>query len=267
MPNSLDPQLIAFEQQLYKGALILLPRTPSTTSSIAGKVLRFQYNPDSITRTRAGEWVDRNQQQGQRSTPSAQATSLASAQGGASLLSKSESISMKLVFDTTEQLLRGEEVDALGGTGEGMPREAGVLPQLALLEQVGLGAEQDLGDSTRSTPRPEPPSEILLVLGTARQFPVVITSVTITEQRFNAALVPTRAEVDLRMRVLEPVDVQYHGWVAEVFDTLVAQRQSRLAESTDLSVGAPEQLVEALYGEKGSLVRTFGDPSSQADPT
>ena len=36
-----------------------------------------------------------------------------------------------------------------------------------------------------------------------RTFPVVITGMTIVEQRFDPALFPLRAEVDLRMRILE----------------------------------------------------------------
>lgn len=271
MPQSLDPQLVAFEQQLYKGALVLLPRAQSDTGALTGKVLRFQYNPESINRTRSGEWVNRNQQQSKRSSPSKQADKLASAQGGSSLLSKAETISMKLVFDTTEQLLRGGEADSSvlsSATSEGMPNEAGVLPQLALLEQLGLGGDQVKleKDKKKDSPQPEPPSEVLLVLGPARQFPVVVTNVTIDEKRFNAALVPTRAEVDIKMRVLEPVDVKYHGLVKEAFDQLVAKRNERLQAAPEVNLGSSGQLVDALYGQGGSLVRTLTTPSSQSDP-
>ena len=64
-------------------------------------------------------------------------------------------------------------------------------------------------DKTKEVIQPIRPDELLLVLGSSRIFPVVLTNLTITEQKFLPSLVPLRAEVDLKFTVLEPIESRY----------------------------------------------------------
>ena len=64
-------------------------------------------------------------------------------------------------------------------------------------------------DKTKEVIQPVRPDELLLVLGSSRIFPVVLTNLTITEQKFLPSLVPLRAEVELKFTVLEPIESRY----------------------------------------------------------
>ena len=99
MPINLEPSLVAFETALEKGALVLLPvedikgRTAVETGSFKTEILQFQYNPETITRNRTGEWKSR---EGWRDKGAATSdVQKLSEQGSASLMAKSETISMK----------------------------------------------------------------------------------------------------------------------------------------------------------------------------
>ncbi|WP_298460939.1 hypothetical protein [uncultured Cellulomonas sp.] len=124
---------------------------------------------------------------------------------------------------------------AAGGSPTDDAWRLGVLPELAFLEQVSLGreAEEQVRGGQRPAPgtpiRPIKPDELLLTLGTVRWFPCVLTELSITEQRFTPELVPVRAEVDLKLTVLEPVENTYNPLVRQTFDQLLAQRTERLA--------------------------------------
>ncbi|NOK11460.1 CIS tube protein [Corallococcus exercitus] len=206
MTRNLDPTLIAFDQQLQKGMLVTLPQTADDTKSEPSvRALRFQYNPETVTRTRAGQWETKPGK-----TPE-QTKVLTDAQRGGGLHAKSETIALKLVFDVTEALLRDT-------TGEGTQ---GVLPELAILEGMALGKDQTGEEEKKPATKLVSlnPTELLLMLG-PRTFPVVITGMTIVEQRFDPALYPLRAEVDLRMRILEVGENAANNKVAQAFANL-----------------------------------------------
>lgn len=215
--RNLDPSRIAFKQQLAKGMLVTLPQEPAKGESAAAvRALRFQYNPETVTRTRAGQWESKPGK-----TP-AQTKAMTDAQRGGGLHAKSETIALKLVFDVSEALLR---------TGSGPIN--GVLPELAVLENMALGKEQIGEEEKKNATKLVSlnPTELLLVLG-PRRFPVVITSMTITEQRFDPDLYPLHAEVDLRMRILEVSENAANEKVAKAFEALRQQRfdMEQLAE-------------------------------------
>jgi len=132
---------------------------------------------------------------------------------------------------------------AAGGSPTDNAWEFGVLPELAFLEQVSLGreAEEQVRGAARpqGTPiRPVKPDELLLQLGSVRWFPCVLTELSITEQRFTPELVPVRAEVDLKLTVLEPVESTYNPLVRQTFDQLLAQRTERLGQLGTTSAAA-----------------------------
>ncbi len=226
---NLEPALDAFQYQLEKGRIVRI-ESGSGSSDLAGEVLEFQYNPETITRSRSGKWDPRKKRkQGQVSAP--QEVRSRDGQGSAALLAESETIALKLVFDATEAILNGRDPAA----------ERGVLPQLAMLELISLGrdnAKKGRGKRDKNAPRPIKPDELLLVLGVKRIYPVVITSLSITEQKFSPTLIPIRAEADIKMNVLEPIEQAYSEWIGNAFDQLL---QARL-DAVPFAEGASEGL-------------------------
>jgi hypothetical protein len=222
-PRNLDPALgFGFEQQLMRGSLVTL-----TLDSSQAQKLTFQYNPETITRTRSGQWEHKENKKG---SPPPQAKTLVDGQRGGALYAKSETINIKIIFDATEAILRG----ATDPNGK-LPEENGVLPELAVLERMAIAKEQ-AGDSDQKTNKDADkldsvaPMALLLILG-PRQFPVAVTSLSIVEQRFTPALVPIRAECDIRFRVLESIENAANATVAKAFTKLVGDRK-QIAEAT-----------------------------------
>lgn len=231
MAINLNPELVAFDHRAVKGALVRIasrhgnePSGGSTT--LSGDIVEFQYNPETITRTRTGKWEPRNQRRRPAEVASPQQIrGERGGQGSAALMAESETISLKIAFDATEAILAGRQFEDDGPTAASQ----GVLPQLAFLELLSLGKEGEQSRrrnrSNRESARPIRPDELLLVLGRERLFPVVMTNLTITEQKFNPALVPIRAEVDIKMNVLEPVESAYSNWIRSAFTRLFDARR------------------------------------------
>ena len=265
---------------LTKGSLVLLSATATTAptgtpapaaappnalqsaadaaGSYAGsQILKFQYNPESITRTRAGVWDYRKVKKGNKEEVVASTVerNLQDSYRGGGLFVKSETITMKLIFDATEALLAG--FDAAG--------DLGVLPELAVLEQISFGSDSRKEEETSDAKKaregakvdgkkaklsPVFPTECLLVLG-SRRFPVVVTALTINEKRFNEKLTPIRAEVDVSMRILESGEIQTNSPTLLAFNAILNQRKANAAiggsaEGTDVSA-----ILDALVKDGG----------------
>lgn len=261
MPRNLEPSIIALPYELRKGAFIVLPDTSPTgaAGASAGKpqILRFQYNPDTITRSRTGEWQQRkNQKKGAVPTPQ-QKSNQDSFQGGG-LFAKSETIALKLVFDATELLLR-QPPDTGAPASDSDAVSLGVLPELAVLEQMSISdppkddkqADPNAGDKLNTIH----PKELLLVLG-SRYFPVIVTSMTITEKRFSPQLIPMRAEVDLQMQVLEATEVAGDPAIKAAFAQLIADRKTRAAmASEDVPVDSLGDLGKSVQNAISAALR------------
>src|SRR5262249_57912140 len=60
MPRSLEPTQVVLPAQLARGLLIGLPNPGAKDASgqpdTRYETLRFQYNPETVTRTRSGQW-------------------------------------------------------------------------------------------------------------------------------------------------------------------------------------------------------------------
>lgn len=257
---------------LTKGSLVLLSVAPSSAptgspppppppptlagaaaavGSYAGsQILKFQYNPESITRTRAGVWDYRKVKKGNKEEVVASTVerNLQDSYRGGGLFVKSETITMKLVFDATEALLAGFDT----------PGNLGVLPELAVLEQISFGSDSREGakvDGKKSKLSPVFPTECLLVLG-SRRFPVVVTALTINEKRFNEKLTPIRAEVDVSMRILESGEIQTNSPTLLAFNAILKQRQAHAAiggtaDGTDVSA-----ILNALVSDGSTLPKS-----------
>jgi hypothetical protein len=239
-PRNLDPSLVfGFERQLARGVIVTLPRAGAKNGGKTFfQALPFQYNPETITRTRSGQWEHKENKKA--ATP-AQTKTMTDGQRGGGLYAKSETINLKIVFDATEAILRDQgDVDS----------KKGVLPELAILERMALAKEQT-DEEAKKTGGGEkleslPPSELLLVLG-PRKFPVVITAVNIVEQRFTPQLVPIRAEVDLRFRVLEVSENAADKIIAKTFEELMKQRKD-LSEADYPPSGSDAEAIAGALG-------------------
>ncbi len=225
MPINLLPELIAFDHQVERGKLVRIS-SESSADNIVGDVLEFQYNPETLTRARTGKWEARRRRRGTVDSP--QEIRGRSGQGSSALQAESETVSLKISFDATEAILAGRDP---------VPEE-GILPQLAFLEMISVGKDQERGRgrqrSRRDSANPIRPDELLLILG-KRVFPAVMTTLTITEQKFNPALVPIRAEADIKLNVLEPSESAYNQWIKSAFDELLAARRSAAEQATSVT--------------------------------
>lgn len=254
-PRNLNPRLFALGQKLERGALVRLSSPAPAGPAGKGKagqgaaptsgndpasppqVLTFQYNPETLTRSRQGTWEARKQRRS--GVAPQEARTERGGQGSGAVNADAEQISFKLVFDATENVLAGEDPDAAA---------TGVLPELAFLEVAVRGGAAPATDSAPAKgakgasgsakggkagqgAQPVRPDELLLVLG-GRAFPVVLTSLTITEQKFLPTLVPLRAEVDLRLTVLEAGDSAYRQWIGTSFTALLKAREDAAAIAT-----------------------------------
>lgn len=222
----------------------------SDFAGLVSRAITFQYNPETVTRARAGRWEARSRKN--RGVPSLQDDRARSGAGSAHLLAESETISLKISFDATEARMAGS-----GGDG--------VLPELAFLENTSMGRTKGRGLLEGESTRSVRPDDLLLVLGPKRTFPVVLTNLTITEQKFAPDLTPIRAEVDLRFNVLEPVDVSLNRWVAEAFN-LVVQKRTTLSQQVEQATSVAEALNGAL-GRDSLPVEPSAGAARPANPS
>ncbi len=158
-------------------------------------VVIFQFNPESLTR---------NIGVPQRPTG---ATSRETSQAGEVPV---ETITLTAHFSAADRL----------GQNDALTRLFGIGPQLAALEQMvhptgkiggAVGAVIDaIGDAifgggdgapTQPIPREQYP-RVLLIWGFSRVLPVVIASMSVTEQHFDPLLNPIQAEVVLGLKVM-----------------------------------------------------------------
>ena len=179
---------------LLKGALV--EYGPDFLGPIPNVVI-FQFNPEQLTRT---------VQIPRRSTG---ATGRETDQAGEVPI---ESISLTAYFSAADQL-NDDNV---------LARAFGIGPRLAALEkmvypQAGsiIGAVVDAigsalgvgGGSQQPVPRESYP-RLLFIWGLTRVLPVIITSMTITEQEYDFILNPVRAQVALGLSVLAKESLQ-----------------------------------------------------------
>jgi len=159
-------------------------------------VVIFQYNPESLSRV-----IDIPRPQRTDSNPEINQAGLPS----------SESISLTIHFSAADQL----------NNRDPMAQAVGIGPQLAALEKmvhpnenlnilieqaVDAVAKTILGNSKTNNscvpiPRESYPA-ILFIWGTTRILPVIIESMSITEQQYDSLLNPIQAEVAISLRVI-----------------------------------------------------------------
>lgn len=183
--------------------------------SLPPLLFAFQFNPETLSRGRTASY----QAPGAGGSPEGGACREQSeAQERACLAQVSvstETISLTLQLDATDQL----------NDGEFLAQQFGIGPQLSVLElmiypktdqlfgfPVGnlVGGTDQFGAAQAKTI-----PILLFVWGRKRVLPVVMTSMQITEQEFFPDLNPKRAQVAVQLRVLEGFNPPYlysHAW-------------------------------------------------------
>jgi hypothetical protein len=195
--------------RLLKGGIVLI----DDTTGIVQRIITFQYNPDTVTRTLQVQGI------GQEGGDRLEALRLkAPAQ---------ETIKLDAEIDATDQLEHPDRND--------LTVKQGIYPVLSALEtivypsSIRLVANNVLAflGTLEILPMEEPLS--LLVLGKQRIIPVRFTDFTITEEAFDPILNPIRAKVSLGMRVLSVFDIGFQSKGGNLY--LLYQRQKEALSS------------------------------------
>jgi len=168
--------------------------------SLPPLILVFDFNPETITRTRTVEISTGNAPGTRGGYDFALPTETPRVSQGVTV--QPESFTVKILLDATDRMNDGAaiastlgiepELDTLRTMLE--PKTQGPLG-LQMMAGLGLGGE-------RAFQRHESASVLLFVWGT-HILPVFMTSITVKETAHLPTLIPYRAEVDLQLRIIE----------------------------------------------------------------
>jgi hypothetical protein len=191
--------------RILKGGLVLL----DPTSGLPVRVISFQYNPDTLTRTLQvqgmGEHADRSE---------------ALRLKGPAV----ETIKVEAELDLTDQL----------ETGDPTALSSGLHPQLAALEAMiqptasVLQSNNSLASIGTLEIIPAEAPLAVFVWGRSRVVPVRVTDFSITEEAFDTELNPIHAKVSLGLRVLNVNDVGFDNRAGMLFMAHLREKE-RLA--------------------------------------
>jgi hypothetical protein len=180
-------------------------------------IVVFQFNPDTITRTRTATVQSpptprTNSGQNMDMVRKIQESSLfKDMRSGQTIVVNPETFAFDIRLDATDKL----------NEGDGLTENFGVTPQIATLERMMLPKNQSLlggaigallGGSTQSfsfCDDAKNPPIILFVWGRKKVMPVNITNMTIHEQEFSADLNVTRATITVALQVIEGPNAPY----------------------------------------------------------
>ncbi|MFC8700899.1 hypothetical protein [Streptomyces anulatus] len=190
-----------------------------------GRVLRvvpFQYNPDTVTRTLTAQGV------GDEAGARLEALRLKGP--------PKETFKLDAEFDAADQLdpmgCRSTEAGRTGLFGVLAALESAVYPP-----SVQLLGEESLASAGMIEIAPMEAPLTVLVLGTRRVVPVRIVDFTVTEEAYDGELNPIRAKVGLSLRTLTVDDVGFRH-KAGVLYLRYQQTKERFADL--VGTGGPE---------------------------
>jgi hypothetical protein len=195
---------------LLKGGLVLM----DPTSGAVLRVLSFQYNPESVSRSLAPQAAsgdsDRSETLRLKGPPV-------------------ETIKLEATLDATDALGLPASDAAARDT-----RSLGIQPALAAFETLLYPDSTQLQENNRlaglGTLEIAPVSSplVLLVWGRERVVPVRLTDFSIIEEAFDPALNPTLARLSLGFRVLNVNDLEFNSKGGSLY-LLHHQSRERLA--------------------------------------
>jgi hypothetical protein len=209
--------------RLLKGALVSID-SPDPTP----RVIVFQYNPNTLTRTLEAQIVEEEGKSG--SPPRLKGAPV-------------ETIKIDVEIDAADQLDKG---DATAG-------DVGIFPQLSALElliypksDLILANNQLLKIGTIEIIPPSAPLT-LFIWGKRRILPVKLTEFSVTEDAHHPNLSPIRAKVSLGLRVLSYTDVSAENpaWNLFLAHQRIKETLAALATTSSLNavVGSNLKLV------------------------
>jgi Contractile injection system tube protein len=173
----------------------------------------FQFNPGSLTRSRTASWqaggADGSGNGCREGSEAQQRACISQVQVS------EESISLNLTLDASDAI----------ADGTGLGAEFGIAPQLSVLELMIYPKTDELfgfpignlvgGASLFGAAQAKAIPILMFIWGKARTFPVVMTSLSITEEEHFPDLSPKRATAAVQLKVLEGFNPPYlytHGW-------------------------------------------------------
>ncbi len=192
------------QHRFLKGALV---EVPAGQGSDPLKPIYFQFNPETIERTKSGTWTSAQsqRQKAEDATRKREFKRLKGKKVKAGFVPSPEKINLTLHLDSTEKVLRAP-------SSRNVNVSEGILPELSALESLMKKARTEVSvGGTRNSPTLIRTREIPLVLfiwGNHRVIPVTLLSMTITEQKFDHKLNPIRAEIKVSLQVLEEEDAK-----------------------------------------------------------
>jgi hypothetical protein len=218
--------------RLLKGALVVF----ETMAPIPTNLIAFQYNPDSVTRSLASRApADRNGAKlGKRRTHA--------------LDSPTERLKLTIELDAADDLEEGGVI----------AQATGLHPALAALELLMHPTSEEVIlrkvlariGSAFVAPANEP--LVLLVWGPLRVIPVLVESLSITEEAFDQLLNPIRAKVELELRTLSAGELQATGKIFGAIDVVNLIAKEVLAREN--AVTSAEQIIGAASFAPGGSV-------------
>lgn len=205
-----------FSPRLVKGGLVLV----DAQSAQVQRVIALQYNAESLRREL------RAQESGEAGPDRAEPTRF---KGPAV-----ETISFQADLDATDMLeFPDQNTTAVAH---------GLAPQIALLESLSQPGSAQLrrvdseaGSGTLEI-APMLAPLLLLVWGTKRVIPVKLTSFSVTEEAFDAALNPIHAKASFGLRVLTVDDLGYSSKGGALFMTYLQNREQLAAKAQPVSL-------------------------------
>jgi hypothetical protein len=193
--------------KLLKAGLVRLDRDSATVLGI----VPLQYNPESLTRSFQPKGAD-------GSADRAEALRLSGP--------PVETMTLEAALDATDALEFPDNNEVTVSDG--------IAPHLAAIETMiypasaALQRADELAASGMIEVLPEPEPLTLFVWGRNRITPVRLTEVSITEEAFDINLNPTRAKLNLSMRVLSVDDLGFGSLGGSLF-LAYQQRKEALA--------------------------------------
>jgi hypothetical protein len=188
--------------------------------SLPPLVLVFQFNPLTITRTRAAKPITPTTQRSARAAQGAGLVNALIASEGGSLVKFRNGQTISVQPETIGFDIRLDASDKLND-GDGLTEQFGISPQLATLEAMMLPKSQSLLGGAISAllgasasrflciESLQDPPVMLWVWGRKKILPVNILSMQIKEELFNTDLNPTRAVVTVQLEVIEGPNIPY----------------------------------------------------------
>ncbi|HZR27437.1 MAG TPA: hypothetical protein VFA71_01550 [Terriglobales bacterium] len=223
---------------LLKGGLVVF----EAPIPVPTNIILFQYNPETMTRKISQPAGGAQAGGGGSANPCTTAGDTRN-----NLLLPTENYQLAVELDAVDQMEINDPVT----------RFVGLHPALAALELLLYPPPQDVlvakalslaGSAFVTSPKVP---IVLFVWGAARVVPVIVNSITVTEQAYDQLLNPIQAKVDLDMRSMTQIELKSAGIVFEslAFINLIAKEVMARFQAERLVTKAAINAVKSIKGQ------------------